>query len=79
MFYFAFVTITLAFLTISFLAFAFPDRYVRLANLYLAKTGSDLRLKSGTYQRWSCRISNLLLFLMLLFCSCWSIKTFIHR
>ena len=79
MFPVAFVTVGLAFLIISFLAFAFPHRYVRLANLYFGKTGSDRRLQLRTYQRWSYRISNLVLFLMLLLCFCWYFLTIIHR
>lgn len=64
----AIVTVALAFLTISFLAFAFPDHYVRIANLYFAKVRSDQRMKLSTYTRWSARISDFALFLMLLFC-----------
>ena len=53
MFRAAFVTAGLVFLIITFLAFASPNRYVRIANLYFAKWGSDRRLQLKTYQRWS--------------------------
>jgi hypothetical protein len=63
MFHVGFLTMGVAFLSISFLMFAFPDRYVRLANFYFAKTKAERRLQLKTYQRWPYRISGLLLFL----------------
>lgn len=79
MFYIGIATVGLAFLVISFLAFAFPDRYVRIANLYFTKTGSERRLQPSVYQRWSYRIGNFALFLMLLFCSLWYLSMVLHR
>ena len=70
MFYLVFATVDVAILVISFLAFAFPDRYVRIANLYFAKSRSERRLQLRMHRRWSYRISNLALFLMILGCSC---------
>ena len=79
MFHIAFVTVGLAFLVISFLAFAFSDRYVHVANLYLAWTGSERRLQLRTYQSWFYRISSLVLFLMLsLMLFCYLLATIRH-
>ena len=79
MFHAAFATVGLAFLIITFLAFASPGRYVRIANLYFAKTGSDRRLRLKTHQRWPYRISNLVAFLMVLLLFCWYLSAITHR
>jgi hypothetical protein len=55
------------------------DRYVHVANLYLAWTGSERRLQLRTYQSWFYRISSLVLFLMLsLMLFCYLLATIRH-
>jgi len=64
MLYVVFAAVGMASLVISFLGFAFPDRFVRIA--YCTQAESDRRLALRRHRRWPLWISNLLLFLMLL-------------
>ena len=77
MIYVAFAAVGLACLVISFLGFAFPDRYVRIA--YCTQTEFHRSLALRRHRKWPYRISNLLLFLMLLFCACRLLWMFGHR
>jgi len=77
MLYAVFAVVGLAVLVISFLGFAFPDRYVRI--IHCTEAESYRRLAVRRQRRWPLRISNLLLFLMLLFCACRFLWMLGHR
>ena len=77
MIYVGVATVWLAFLVMSFIGFALPDRYVRIA--YFTQTDGYRRLAMRRHRRWSYRISNLLLFLTLLFSACRLMWMFSHR
>ena len=62
LFHIGFVIVGLTFLSIGLLMFAFPLRYVRLANWYFDKTGSTQRLSPEKYKRWDYRIGGLCAF-----------------
>jgi len=47
-----------------FLMFAFPARYVGLANWYFSKVGFGKPVSLEKYSRWSYRLSGLALFVM---------------
>jgi hypothetical protein len=47
-----------------FLMFAFPTRYVRVANWYFSKVGLGKPVSLEKYSRWYYRLSGFFLFLM---------------
>jgi hypothetical protein len=49
---------------IGFLMFAFPAKYVGIANWYFSKVGFGKPASLEKYARWSYRLSGLMLFLM---------------
>jgi hypothetical protein len=77
MLYVVFAVIGLAFLVMSFLGFAFPDRYARITHYTQAEPYRRLAVRRQ--RKWPYRISNLLLFLMLLFCATRLVWLFGHR
>jgi hypothetical protein len=62
LFGFAFVGVVIS--ATGFLMFAFPAKYVGIANWYFSKVGFGRPASIEKYARWTYRLSGLMLFLM---------------